>query len=155
MMEARNLIGMENDVSEIQYVGLIVTSIMSVMLFWRMICIEEIEKSLQSFFLAVGHALFTLLKMVGFFSGIIWSALIILYLYIKSWSRKKVSGKEWMNCVSVYGVCTLVAFGAFYKYLDAQKVIENVIGWYVGLSILSGITSAAIVFDNNSDVWED
>lgn len=44
--------------SEIQYVGLIVTSIMSVMLFWKMICVEEIEKSFQSFFLTVGHALF-------------------------------------------------------------------------------------------------
>lgn len=140
--------------SEIQYVGLIVISIMSVMLFWRMICIEEIEKSLQSFFLTVGHTLFTLLKMVGFFSGIIWSILIITYLYTKSWSRKKVSAKEWMNCVSVYGICTLIALGFLYKNLD----IEKVVGWYVGLSVLSGILTLLAGISDSHDgnsIWED
>lgn len=141
--------------SEIQYVGLIVTSIMSVMLFWKMICVEEIEKSLQSFFLTVGHALFTLLKMVGFFSGIIWSILIITYLYTKYWTRKKVSAKEWMNCVSVYGICTLIALGFLYKNLDDEKVV----GLYVGLSVLSGIITMALISDSNdrnrNSIWED
>ena len=136
--------------NELQLAGLIVVSTMSVLLFWRMICIEQIEKSLQLFFISLFETLWTLFEMVGFYFGLGWSALIFCYLYTMSGFHHKTSFDEWTKCVEVSGILSLIAFFSSLPFLR-----QDVVGWIVGLYSVATIISVAIYCNTEYSVWED
>lgn len=136
--------------NELQLAGLIVVSIMSVLLFWRMICIEQIEKSLQLFFISLFEILWTLFEMVGFYFGLGWSALILFYLYTMSGFYHKVSFDEWSKCVEVSGILSLIVFFSSLSFLR-----QDAVGWIIGIYSIATIISIVIYCNTENSIWED
>jgi uncharacterized protein YacL len=144
--------------NQFQYAGLIVVSIMSILLFWKMICIEVIEKSLQNFFMAIGISLWTLFEMIGFVCGMGWSTLIIIYLYTMSGFNHKVSFTKWAICVKVSGVLTLTGFscsqGFFPEMINGITkcaLIQTLFFVYLAATVFGIIVYCA----SEDSIWEE
>jgi hypothetical protein len=117
--------------------GLIVVSVMSVLLFWKIIQLEYIEK-----------AFITILSMIGFFCGLGCSLPIIIYLYIR---YERISKSEWMTCVCISGIIALVGFSTIFFALQPKEVFAVSFIVYCLLSVV-GLLSYVLSDDH---IWVD
>lgn len=131
----------------IQFAGLIVTSIMLILLFWKLIQKEQIETMLVQFVVMVANTLFTLLTMIGFFSGFCLCAPLLVFFYARSGS---ISRSEWLACVCVGGILIDIAVITIWtqKLIPMEPVLAT-------LGVLSFCGLLGCVMTSEPGYWHE
>ncbi len=121
--------------------GLVVLGTMAVLLFWKAIQINHIEKSLLIFF-----------SMFGFLAGFGWASLILMFLYVQAGpGRRQVSYSEWRDCVSSGGVITIFAFLTAMFYSPQRTPIAVCFVIYCIMTFISVLVCTS----QDSNFWKE
>lgn len=120
--------------------GLIVLSFMTLILFWKLIQVNYVEK-----------AFLTILAMIGFFAGLGWSGPVMIFLYTKSSPKSTISKLEWMTCVCTLGILTLVGFVGGLAFSPNKAPFQIGLFVYCVLAVIGSIAYCS----SEERSWED
>ena len=128
-----------------QLAGLIVVSVMSVLLFWKLL-----ERKY------VADAFVTLISMFGFFAGFAWNAPLLIFMKVKS-EDGCVSWSEWLPTICVLGAITIFGLVVASPFIPAVFVNEfwcGVAVTYLIGYVIGGLSCLFMSADASNNYWK-